>query len=86
MKTIAIVGLILLGAAQQADAETAAAPPQQITVSSLLNQGYDLAGATSPASGGGGLYLRKGAQLYFCYVLETPQSKTVATRYCKPVE
>jgi hypothetical protein len=81
-----VAGLVLLGAAHQATAQTAATPTERITVSSLMNQGYDLVGTVSTASGGAGLYLRKGARLYFCFAAETPQSKTVATQYCKPVE
>ena len=59
---------------------------QQITVQSLLAQDYAVVGTTAPASGGGGVFLRKKEKLYFCYVVETPTSTTVATRYCKPVE
>jgi hypothetical protein len=84
--SIALAGLLLFGAAEQAGAQTIAAPAEHITVSSLLNQGYDLAGTLSPPRGGAGLLLRKGAQIYFCYAVETPQSKTLATQYCKPVE
>jgi len=88
MKTssIAIAGLVLLGTTGHASAQPAAAPAERITVGSLINQGYDLVGAISTASGAPGLFLRKGERLYFCFVAETPQSKAVTTRYCKPVE
>jgi hypothetical protein len=88
MKAIstALAGLVLFGTAEHAGAQTVPAPTEHITVSSLLNQGYDLAGTLSPPTGGAGLLLRKGAQIHFCYAVETPQSKTVATQYCKPVE
>jgi hypothetical protein len=85
MKTIsiAIAGVVLLGMTRQA---TAQAPAERITVSSLVNQGYELASTVSAASGTPGLLLRKGTQIYLCFVSETPQSKTIATRYCKPIE
>ena len=74
--------LLAIGAAP-ALAQTAA---EKITVSSLLAQDYAIAGTSAPASGGAGLFLRKGAKLYFCFVSETRQSATVSTEYCKPVE
>jgi hypothetical protein len=88
MKTISIAfaGLILLGATHQTTAQTPAAPAERITVSSLINQSYDLAGTIQSPSGMAGLFLRKGAQLYLCFVAETPQSRAVTTRYCKPIE
>jgi len=87
MKTVSIgiAALVLLGTTNQTTAQTPT-PAERITVNSLLNQGYDLAGTISTASGGPGLFLRKGARLYFCFVSETPQSATVTTRYCKPIE
>ena len=62
------------------------AQSEKVTVSSLLAQDYAIAGTVSVPSGGGGLYLRKAAKLYFCFLTETPTSATVATQYCKPVE
>ncbi|MBR1225598.1 hypothetical protein JQ629_19020 [Bradyrhizobium sp. AUGA SZCCT0222] len=55
-------------------------------MSSLLAQDYAIAGTSATPSGGAGLFLRKGAKLYFCFVSETRQSATVSTEYCKPVE
>ena len=88
MKTssLAIAGLVLIGTVHPTTAQTAVAPAERITVSSLINQGYDLAGTISSASGAPGLFLRKGARLYLCFVAETPQSQTVTTQYCKPIE
>jgi hypothetical protein len=85
MKTllIASAGLVLLGTTHQTTAQT---PAEPVTVSSLMNQGYDLAGTIATTSGMPGLFLRKGARLYVCFVTETPQSLTVKTQYCKPVE
>ncbi|MBR1215786.1 hypothetical protein [Bradyrhizobium sp. JYMT SZCCT0180] len=74
--------LFAFGAAP-ALAQTAA---EKVTVSSLLAQDYAIAGTSATPSGGAGLFLRKGAKLYFCFVSETRQSATVATEYCKPVE
>jgi heme/copper-type cytochrome/quinol oxidase subunit 1 len=56
------------------------------TVQSLLAQDYAVVGTTSPAGGGAGLLLQKKDKLFFCFVAETPNSPTVATRYCKPVQ
>ncbi len=55
------------------------------TVQSLLKQDFAIVGAiTSPP--GPGLFLQKKERLFVCFVAETPQSRTVATRYCKPVQ
>jgi hypothetical protein len=55
------------------------------TVQSLLKQDFAIVGAiTSPA--GPGLFLQKKERLFVCFVAETPQSQTVATHYCKPVQ
>jgi hypothetical protein len=59
---------------------------QDVTVQSLLAQGYAIVGTTVPAGGGGGLYLQQKEKLYFCLVSETPNSPAVTTRYCKPVQ
>ena len=84
--SIGIAGLVLLGTTHHTTAQTAATPAERITVSSLTSQGYDLAGTIQSPSGMAGLFLRKGAQLYLCFVSETPQSRAVTTRYCKPIE
>jgi hypothetical protein len=58
---------------------------QNITVQSLMNEGYTVAGVmTSPA--GPGVFLQKGNALLVCFVAEKPASPTVATQYCKPVK
>jgi hypothetical protein len=64
---------------------TAAQAQQPVTVKSLLAQEFTVVGAVTNAAGGG-LYLQKKDQLFFCNVTETPTSTTLATRYCKPVE
>ena len=57
---------------------------EAVTVQSLLKQQFAVTGAiTSPI--GPGVFLQKQDQLFLCFVVETPQSPTVATRYCKPV-
>jgi hypothetical protein len=61
-----------------------AALAQAQTVASLLKDGFAVAGVI-PSSAGPGLFLAKGDKLMFCVVAETPSSKDVATRYCKPV-
>jgi hypothetical protein len=55
------------------------------TVPSLLKQEFAVVG-TFLSQAGAGLFLQKKDRLFFCVVAETPQSKTVTTRYCKPVE
>jgi hypothetical protein len=64
----------------------ASAQSDKVTVSSLLALDYTIAGTLSVPSGGAGLFMRKEAKLYFCFLTETPTSATVATQYCKPVE
>jgi hypothetical protein len=68
--------MVLSGVATAEDAET---------VQSLLKQEFAIVG-TILSKADGGLYLQKKDRLFFCLVSETPQSKTVSTRYCKPVE
>jgi hypothetical protein len=58
---------------------------QNMTVQSLLSEGYTVAGViSSPA--GPGVFLQSGRALLVCFVAEEPGSSTVATRYCKPVK
>ena len=80
MRTIAPVAALALLAAQTAgSAET-------MTVQSLLNDGYKIAGIATSAIGGATIYLQKGNALMFCYATETSSSPTLATQYCKPVK
>ena len=58
---------------------------QSTTVQSLLNEGYAVAGVI-PSPAGPGVFLQKGTALVVCFVAETPDLPTVATRYCKPVK
>jgi len=64
----------------------AATAAETATVQSLLRQEFAIVGATTSRTGGGVLFLQKKDQLFLCFVTETPQSPTVTTRYCKPVE
>ena len=59
---------------------------QTVNVQSLIDDGYTVAGVTAPSAGGGGVFLQKGSALVFCFVVETPASPTIATKYCKPVK
>ena len=62
-----------------------AMPQEPITVQSLLTQQFAVVGSLwSPD--GPGIFLQKGDRLFLCFVPEKPQSQTVATRYCKPVQ
>jgi hypothetical protein len=58
---------------------------ENMTVQSLMNEGYTVAGViTSPA--GPGVFLQNGHALLVCFVAEKPGSPMLATQYCKPVE
>ncbi len=57
---------------------------QSTTVTSLLKDGFTLV-STIPSPAGPGLFLVKADKMIFCVIAETPTSKDVATRYCKPV-
>ena len=73
--------LALLGGAVATGAAFAQTP---VTVQSLLEQEFQVVGATIiPA--GAGVFLQKKDKLFFCVAAETPTSADVATRYCKPV-
>ena len=80
MRSIAPLAALALAATQTA------VSAQTMTVQSLLDNGYTVAGVVSSAVGGGGVFLQKGNALVFCFVAETPTSPTVATKYCKPVK
>jgi hypothetical protein len=45
--SIGIAGFVLLGTTHHTTAQSAATPAERITVGSLINQGYDLAGTTA---------------------------------------
>jgi hypothetical protein len=77
-KIVACLGIVALPGAATA-AET-------VTVQSLLRQEFAVVGTFFNPAVGGGLYLQKKDQLFFCLVSETPQSPAVATQYCKPVQ
>jgi hypothetical protein len=79
MRNIAPLAALALAATQTA------ASAQTMTVQSLMGEGYTVAGVTQPPGGGAGVFLQKGNALVFCFVAETPDSPTVATKYCKPV-
>ncbi len=61
-----------------------AAAAQETSVSSLLKDGYEIAGII-PSNAGPGIFLKKDENLIACFVAEKPGSPTIATRYCKPV-
>jgi hypothetical protein len=79
MRNIACLAALALAAMQTA------VSAQTVNVQSLMGDGYTVAGVTQPPGGGAGVWLQKGAALVFCFVAETPDSPTVATKYCKPV-
>jgi hypothetical protein len=80
MRNIAALVALALAASQTA------ASAQTMNVQSLMSDGYAVAGVTQPPGGGAGVFLQKGNALVFCFVAETPDSPTVATKYCKPVK
>ena len=57
---------------------------QEVTVTSLLAEGYAVLGVM-PSNAGPGILLGRGADLWMCFVAETPDSAEIATQYCKPV-
>lgn len=61
-----------------------AACAQETNVSTLLKDGFAIAGVI-PSSAGPGIFLHNAERLFFCVVAETPSSADVTTRYCKPV-
>jgi hypothetical protein len=79
-RTIAPLAALVLAATQTA------VSAQTMTVQSLLDSGYTVAGVTTPAAGGVSLFLQKGNALVYCFAAETPTSPTVASKYCKPVK
>jgi hypothetical protein len=80
MRDIAFLAALALAAMQTA------VSAQTMNVQSLMSEGYTVAGVTQPPGGGAGVFLQKGNALVFCFVAETPDSPTVATKYCKPVK
>jgi hypothetical protein len=56
-----------------------------ITVQSLINDGFTVAGVIT-SSAGPGVFLQKGNALLVCFIAEKPGSPTVETQYCKPVK
>jgi hypothetical protein len=77
-RKLVLMTALLLSASQVAAADN-------MTVQSLMNEGYTIAGII-PSSAGPGVFLQKSQSLIVCFVAETPASPTVATRYCKPVK
>jgi hypothetical protein len=80
MRNIALVAAFALAAVQTG------VSARTMTVQSLMGDGYTVAGVSQPPGGGAGVFLQKGNALVFCFVAETPDSPTVATKYCKPVK
>jgi hypothetical protein len=63
----------------------ATARAADVTVTSLLGEGYTLVSSwMSPI--GPALFLQKDGSLYLCFVQEKPDTPTLKTLYCKPVE
>ena len=61
------------------------ASAQDVTVKSLLADGFTVVGS-SASNIGIGVLLQNKNKLYLCFVSETPKSVAVTTKYCKPVE
>jgi hypothetical protein len=80
MRFIALVAALALAATQTA------VSAQTMTVQSLMDSGYTVAGITTSQAGGASIFLQKGNALVYCYAAETPDSPAVATKYCKPVK
>jgi hypothetical protein len=67
-------------------AATQTVSAQTMTVQSLMDKGYTVAGIMSSPTGRASIFLQKGSALVYCFAAETPTSPTVATKYCKPVK
>ena len=81
MRSLALaVGMLL------ASHIAASAQNLKITVQSLLNDGYTVAGITGSQAGGALVFLQKDKTLMSCFVTEKPGSSAVDTQYCKPVK
>ena len=77
--------LSLFGAGALAGLGAASALAQDtVTLQSLLDQDFAVVAAIT-SSAGPGVFLQKKHELFVCFVAETPRSRTVTTRYCKPV-
>jgi hypothetical protein len=74
---VLMTALLLTASAVTASAE-------DMTVQSLLNQGYTVAGVLSSPVGPG-VFLQNGHALVLCFVTEKPDTPTLETFYCKPV-
>jgi len=70
---VVALGMLMSGAARADD---------KVTVASLRKQVVGV--IQTPA--GAGIVLRKADKLIACFASETPTSKSISTRYCKPVE
>jgi hypothetical protein len=79
-RNIAPLAVLVLAATQTA------VSAQTMTVQSLMDKGYTVAGITASPTGGASIFLQKDNALVYCFAAETPTSPTVATKYCKPVK
>ena len=76
-KLVLMIALLL-------SASVATASAEDMTVQSLLNQGYTVASTLSSPIGPG-IFLQSGHTLVLCFVREKPDTPTLETFYCKPV-
>ena len=81
-----IRSLVLAAGMLLASYLAASAQNLKITVQSLLNDGYTVAGITGSQAGGALVFLQKDKMLMSCFVTEKPGSPVVDTQYCKPVK
>ncbi|MBV9290249.1 MAG: hypothetical protein JO288_20945 [Hyphomicrobiales bacterium] len=79
-RNLALTIALLLSTSQ-----VTATADENVTVQSLMNEGYTVAGVI-PSPAGPGVFLQNGHMLLVCFVAEKPGSPTVATQYCKPVK
>jgi hypothetical protein len=79
VKALAAAALLLLAAGA-----APACADEAETVQSLLGKGYMVV-SSFMSTIGPGLFLQKEDSLYLCFASETPDSKVVTTKYCKPV-
>ena len=77
--------LALPALAAAAGLAAGAASAAEMTVKSLIGDGFTVVSSVMTAVGPG-LFLQKADRLYLCFVTERRDTPVITTNYCKPVE
>jgi hypothetical protein len=62
-----------------------ASAQEQVTVQTLLDEGFSVVESFFNPNVGVGLFLQRENRLFFCVVRETADNTPLTTLYCKPV-